>query len=237
MDLTPAYVLHQRLYRETSLLLDVFTKDHGRVSLVAKGVRNKKRSQQGLYQLYQPLLLSWMGYGELHTVNASEVAAPRYLLKENSTLCGLYLNELLVKLLPLHEPEIAVFSAYQLALDGLQAEQNNEVVLRIFEKRLLTQLGYGLSLEHEVESDNKIVENQQYCYQLDVGLLQWQQGMSGVLISGSSVLHLQQEANFDQKSLQEIKQLMRVVINHCLGGKPLQSRALFAQLQTYANKN
>jgi len=238
VDLTPGYILHHRAYRETSLLLDVFSQDHGRVSLIAKGVRNKKRSQQGQFQLYQPLLLSWLvGYGELHTVNASEVMGPRYLLKENSTLCGLYLNELLVRLLPLNEAEPDIFNAYQLALAGLQAEQDNEIVLRLFEKRLLTQLGYGLILEYEAISGDKITEHQQYYYQPDLGLLPWQQGLSHATISGRSLQHLFNEAGFDQQSLQEIKQLMRSVINHYLGGKPLQSRQLFAQLQTYANKH
>lgn len=237
MDLTPAYILHHRPYRETSLLLDVFTKDHGRVNLLAKGIRRKKRSQQGIFQLYQPLLISWLGYGDLQTVNTCEDDAPRYVLRDDATLCGLYLNELMVKLLPLKEAEPEIFSAYESALDALQSEQDNEVVLRIFEKRLLIQLGYGLSLEHEAHSGYKIVEHQQYFYQPDVGLLQWEQGMNNVSISGRSVQHLHQESGFDPKSLRETKQLMRLVINHYLGGKPLQSRALFAQLQTYANKN
>jgi len=236
VDLTSAYILHQRPYRETSVLLDVFSQAHGRVSLLAKGVRNKKRSQQGNFQLYQPLLLSWIGRGELHTVNASEVMGPRYLLKENSALCGLYLNELLVKLLPVNEPEPAIFNAYQLALEGLQAGRTNEVVLRLFEKRLLTQLGYGISLDYEAISGDKIVEHQHYYYQPDVGLLLWQQGLNRATISGRSVQHLNSESEFDEESLQEIKQLMRTVINHYLGGKPLQSRQLFAQLQTYAKQ-
>jgi len=236
VDLTPAYILHQRPYRETSLLLDVFSQNHGRVSLIAKGVRKKKRSQQGIFQLYQPLLVSWFGHGDLHTVNTSEVMGPRYLLKENATLCGLYLNELLVKLLPVNEPESTIFNAYQLALEHLQAEQNNEIVLRLFEKRLLTELGYGLSLEYEAESGDNFVEQQQYYYQPDVGLVHWQQGLNRATISGRSVQHLNRESGFDTESLKEIKQLMRTVLNHYLGGKPLQSRQLFVQLQTYANQ-
>ncbi|MBL4638584.1 MAG: DNA repair protein RecO [Proteobacteria bacterium] len=237
VDLTPAYILHHRPYRETSLLLDVFSQDHGRVSLIAKGVRNKKRSQQGLFQLYQPLLLSWFGRGELYTLNTAEASGPQYLLKANSTLCGLYLNELQVRLLPLNEPEPDIFNAYQLALAGLQAEQNNEVVLRLFEKRLLTQLGYGFSLEFEALSGDMIHEHQQYYFQPDVGLLPWQQGLNRATISGRSLQHLFNESDFDQASLLEIKQLMRSVINHYLGGKPLQSRQLFAQLQQYAAKH
>lgn len=237
VELTPAYILHRRPYRETSLLLDVFSQHHGRVSLVAKGVRSKKRSQQGIFQLYQPLLLSWFGHGELHTLNGSEVMAPRYILKDNASLCGLYLNELLLKLLPLNESESDIFNAYQLALEGLQTGQTDEIVLRLFEKRLLTQLGYGLSLDHDADHGDKIVEHQQYYYQPDQGLLCWQQGLNRDTISGRSLQHLVNESGFDRESLQEIKQLMRMVINHYLGGKPLQSRQLFAQLQTYANKH
>jgi DNA repair protein RecO (recombination protein O) len=236
VDLSPAYILHHRPYRETSLLLDVFSQQQGRVSLIAKGIRQKKRGKQGMFQLYQPLLLSWYGHGDLQNLTASEVFSPRYILKDNASLCGLYLNELLVRLLPLNEPESKVFEAYQLALAGLQEKQNNEIVLRLFEKRLLTQLGYGLVLNKEVENGREIEQDQRYYYQVDAGLVRWQQGQDNVTISGRSLQHLHNETGFDQQSLSEIKQLMRGVIHYHLDGKPLQSRQLFVQLQQYAAK-
>lgn len=226
--------MHQRSYRETSLLLDVFSEYHGRASLIAKGVRGKKRSQAGLLQLYQPLLLSWTGRSDLHTLTAAEVAAPRYKLKAESTLCGLYINELLVKLLPLSAPEPDIFNAYQRVLSGLQQAENTEIALRLFEKHLLTHLGYGLVLDREAGSGKAINEQQHYCYQADAGLTVWQYGHKGYSISGRSLQHLITEQDFDQQSLQEIKQLMRTVIHFYMGGKPLKSRQLFAELQQYS---
>jgi len=230
---TPAFVLHQRPYRETSLLLDVFSEQYGRISLVAKGVRSKKRSQSGLLQLYQPLLLSWMGRGELQTLTSAEADKPRYILQANSALCGLYVNELMVKLLPLHIPETAIFTAYQNVLFNLQNTDNVEVELRLFEKRLLVNLGYGLVLDRDVETDQLIDENHRYIYRPDAGLYRCNEDSMEPSISGRSLQHLINECDFDRQSLLEIKQLMRSVMHFYLDGKPLQSRALFAQLQQY----
>lgn len=228
-------MLHHRAYRETSLLLDIFSLHHGRVNVIAKGVRKNKRNQSGLFQLYQPLLLSWFGYGELKTLSASESASASYQLTADSSLCGLYVNELMVRLLPINEPESDVFSAYEQVLARLQQGDNNELALRLFEKKLLTHLGYGLTLNSDV-SGQAIELDQHYYYQLDTGLIRWQQGINQTTISGRSLQHLLQESDFDHQSLQEIKQLMRTVINYHLGGKPLQSRALFVQLHRYAGK-
>ena len=234
-ELTPAFVLHQRPYRETSLLLDIFSEQYGRVSLVAKGVRSKKRSQTGILQLYQPLLLSWTGRGELQTLTAAEVDKPRYILQANSALCGLYINELMVKLLPLNLPESELFTAYQNVLSGLQNEENTEIQLRLFEKHLLSCLGYGLVIDRDVETQQLINEQSHYLYRPDSGLYRYNEGMNEPSISGRSLQHLMNECDFDKQSLSEIKQLMRSVIHFYLDGKPLQSRALFAQLQQYAN--
>jgi len=215
-------------------LLDVFSYQHGRASLIAKGVRKKKSSQAGLLQLYQPLLLSWTGRSELHTLTAVETEAPRYMLQGEATLCGLYINELMVKLLPLHAAEPELFTAYQLALSGLQQADNNEIVLRLFEKRLLMHLGYGLVLDRDSETGQEIDPQQQYYYQADAGLMSWQKDKNQPAISGRSLQHLIMERDFDQQSLFEIKQLMRSVIHFYLGGKSLQSRELFSQLHKYS---
>ena len=109
VDFSPAFILHQRVFRESSLLLDIVSRDYGRISLVAKGVRKQKRSQAGLLQIYQPLLLSWQGRRDLQTLTAVESNGPAYLLRGESALCGLYINELMMKLLPLGEPEANLY--------------------------------------------------------------------------------------------------------------------------------
>lgn len=224
----PAFVLHQRPYRETSLLLDVLTQDHGRINLIAKGVKQKKRSQAGLIQQYQPLLLSWtQGTSSLYTMTAVEAGGPPYKLMGESSLCGLYINELMVKLLPIAEADKAIYQAYVQAIEGLQQAAVNEITLRVFEKQLLAHLGYGLALSHEVESGEAIQADRDYYYRAESGLFYWQPGSKYHRISGRSLQHLNNERGFDETSLLEIKQLMRGVIQFYLAGRPLQSRELF----------
>jgi len=230
VDFSPAFILHQRVFRESSFLLDIFSRDHGRISLVAKGVRKQKRSQAGLLQIYQPLLLSWQGRRDLQTLTAAETNGPAYLLRAESALCGLYINELMMKLLPLGESESNLYMDYQKALFGLQEALQNEITLRLFEKQLLSHLGYGLVLDQDVETGEPIDEEKDYYYVADEGLYRWQSGQERNRISGRSLQHLVKEQDFDEKSLNEIKQLMRMVIHFYLGDKPLRSRELFSQL-------
>ena len=230
VDFSPAFILHQRVFRESSFLLDIFSRDHGRISLVAKGVRKQKRSQAGLLQIYQPLLLSWQGRRDLQTLTAVEPNGPAYLLRAESALCGLYINELMMKLLPLGESESNLYIDYQKALFGLQEALQNEITLRLFEKQLLSHLGYGLVLDQDVETGEPIDEGKDYYYVADEGLYRWQSGQKRNRISGLSLQHLVTEQDFDEKSLNEIKQLMRMVIHFYLGDKALRSRELFSQL-------
>ena len=235
-ELTPAYILHQRPFRETSVILDVFSEHYGRVSVLARGARQTKKRYLNPYQLFQPLLLSWRGRSELQTVTQVEVAAPAVLLRGNAALCGLYLNELLVRLVPSHEPEPSLFDSYQQTLQQLvQQPDSFEVSLRLFEKQLLVELGYGLQLEVETENSRPIETHLRYSYHFDRGLVLNLDNTDKNTISGRSIQHLQQETGFDAQSLQEIKQLMRTVINYYLGGRPLQSRTLFAQMKQYSN--
>ena len=215
----------------------MFSEQYGRVSLVAKGLNQKRGNKAGLLQLYQPLLLSWFGHGDLFTLTAVEALSARYILQADAALCGLYINELVVRLLGSHVAEPDVFIAYQRALLGLHQQDNTEIILRIFEKNLLGHLGYGLVLESESESGQLIEDQRQYYYQADVGLIHWQEGIRLPMISGRSLRHLITESDFDQQSLQEIKRVMRTVIYFYLGGKPLQSRQLFIDLQQYASNN
>jgi len=237
VELTPAFVLHQRPYRENSALLDVFSEQYGRVSIVAKGLNQKRGNKAGLLQLYQPLLLSWFGHGDLFTLTAVEALSARYILQADAALCGLYINELIVRLLGPHVAEPDVFIAYRRALLGLHQEDNTEIILRLFEKNLLGHLGYGLVLDSESENGQLIEDQRQYYYQADVGLIHWQEGVRLPMVSGRSLRHLITESDFDQQSLQEIKRVMRTVIYFYLGGKPLQSRQLFIDLQQYASNN
>lgn len=232
MEFTQAFVLHQRPYRETSLLLDVFTADYGRLSLVARGMRHNARRQNRPVQLFQPFWVNWFGKGDLLTVNKIEITSAPFWLQGQAILCGLYINELVVRLLVRHHPEPLVFDAYLQILTDLQQAGQPEQALRIFEKRLLEALGYGLDLQHDQQGES-IMEHHYYRYQPDRGLLSCAENHPERIISGSSLLQLQQEQLTHPSSLNEAKQLMRLVINYYLDGKPLKSRQLFAEMQRY----
>ena len=231
VDFTPGFILHRRAFKESSQIIDVLSRDHGRISLVAKGSKYNKKGQAGLLQAYQPLLLSWIGKTELCTLTAVESAGPAFLLQSQSALCGLYINELMVKLLPQSEADPALFDIYQQALFGLQEANNNEVTLRLFEKRLITELGYGLALDYEYDTGEAVQVERDYYYLADTGLYRWDQDQPYPKISGRSIQILSKEQAFDGQSLIEIKQLMRRVIHFYLAGNPLQSRSLFQSYQ------
>lgn len=231
MEFSSAFVLHQRPYREHSLLVDVFTETQGRISLLAKGVRSQRKRQQRFPQLFQPFLLNWIGYSDLVNLKQFEVDRPAYLMRGNASLCGLYLNELLVKLLPIHEAEVAIYHAYELALQRLASGSQHEVSLRLFEKQLLLHLGYGLELDTDARTGVKLDDERQYVYRLETGPWSDEERSGQATISGRSLRHLREESGFDQQSLGEIKRLMRSAIDYYLGGRPLQSRSLFAQMK------
>lgn len=230
VTLCPSFILHQRPYCESSLLLDVFTLQYGRISIIAKGVKGKKKSSAGLLQLFQPLLLSWAGSGELYSLRGAEAEGAAYILNGEATLCGLYINELIVKLTPAGEENQMIFSAYRETLANLEGAENNELALRLFEKHFLSHLGYGLTLDHDVETGQPVEAQQHYYYLADSGLHRSKTANKQQTISGRSLQHLIAESGFDQESLNEIKQLMRSVIHFYLGGNTLQTRKLFMQM-------
>lgn len=230
MELTSAFVLHHRPFRETSLLVDALTRDYGRISLVARGMRQPRKRQANVLQLFQPLWLSWYGYGELLTLGQAETADSAFRLVGKASLCGLYMNELLVRLLPIQEAEPAIYDAYETALHDLQQGEPEQVVLRLFEKRLLTHIGYGLVLTHEADSQTLIEDDVNYHYLPDSGPKKQLNSGKTPSIKGRSLRHLHEETGFDDASLKEIKTMMRTVINFYLGGRPLHSRQLFAGL-------
>lgn len=231
-DLSPAFVLHQRAFRESSLLLDVFTQQQGRIRLVAKGIRQSRRRGQRGCQLFQPLLMSWRGRSELPTMTTFERAGPAFTLQGHASLCGLYLNELLVRLLPAAEPETTIFATYQQALAGLQQGDNNEQVLRSFEKHLLQSLGYGLNLETEVTNHQPVTAALYYFYRQGQGLIPCEASRQDAIL-GDSLLRFAADQPLSGLALKQIKRLTREVIDELLEGRPLQSRQLFRQMQHY----
>jgi len=233
VELTPAFVLHQRPYQESSLLIDIVTAQYGRRKLVARGVRKNKRHGSNPLQLFQPLWLNWFGNGELQTLQKVETNEAAFRLTGHAALCGLYVNELLYRFLHLHDAEPTLFTLYQQVLAELESNDQPEITLRIFEKHLLDTLGYGLNL-HEDSAGKAIRPEAYYRYLPEQGLVLSASLPDAQLIAGKSVLQFETGAELDAPSLKQIKRLMRSVINYHLDGKPLKSRQLFAEMQRYA---
>ncbi len=232
-QLQSAYILHQRAYRDTSLLLEVFTREHGRVGLVARGARAPRSRIRGLLQPFQPLLLSWSGRGELGTLAGVEPAfdndgsVPR--LSGTSLYSGFYLNELLMRLLQRHDPHPELFVAYGEALRTLPETLQRS--LRLFEKQLLESLGYGLLLDHEADSGAPVSASADYIYALESGPVRSHAGAtSGLRVSGRSLLSLAADDLSDAQSLSDSKRLMRAALDLYLGGRELKTRGMFAAM-------
>ena len=228
IDLEPALVLHARPWRESSLLVEAFSRGHGRLGLIARGARRPKSRMRGLLQPFIPLLLSWRGRGELATLTSAETEGRLTPLTGSTAIVGLYLNELLLRFLHRHDPEPALFDHYLAALDGIAREDDPEPILRIFEKRLLEAAGYALELKRETHSGAAIEPEGRYRYTTDSGPERWSGGASpGVCVSGATLLALAREEIAGRRALKEAKHLMRSIIDEHCGGRALASRKLW----------
>ncbi len=226
ISLQSAYVLHTRAYRESSLLADVLTRDAGRLTVVARGVQGRRSRYRGLLQPFKHLRLSCQGRGELHTLTGLEETGAMSLPAGRALYCGLYLNELIMRLLHRHDPHPGLFDAYQTALSQLGRLEALPRALRLFEKRLLRELGYGLLLDREAESGRKIEPELVYDYNVEAGPVRSAVQDARIPIRGASLLSLENDQLRDATSLNECRHLMRQVLQYYLGDRPLKSREL-----------
>lgn len=225
-QLHPAFILHRRSYSNSSLLLELFTPDAGRFAAIAKGVRSRHGGATSLLQAFNPLLIAWSGRGEVKTLTSYEANGPAITLEGRALYCGFYLNELIMRLLERSDPHAPLFDYYRQALHGLAGDDELETVLRRFELNLLEELGYGLVLEHEAEQGSPIEPDGMYHYELERGPVAARQG-SRDGIRGSTLLALKQQSTLDEEGQREARRLMRRVLTHYLGERPLKSRELF----------
>ena len=224
-ELQPAFVLHRRPYSNTSLLLEVFLLHEGRLPLLAKGVTSGRALGAALLQPFVPLLVSRSGRGEVRTLGRFEAAGPPMPLRGQQLYCGFYVNELMIRLVQREEPHPALFAAYQETLRRLVEESDPEPSLRRFEVGLLADLGYGLLFEHEADTEAGIDPVRRYDYLIESGPVASAAGE----LSGSTLLKLARGEALVGDERREARRLLRRVLDHYLGGKPLKSRELFAR--------
>jgi DNA repair protein RecO (recombination protein O) len=219
VDQQPGYILHARPYRETSLLLDVFSRDHGRVGLVARGVRRERsRLPRGVLQPLQPLLLDWVARGDLGTLIAAEIASAPFALAGDTLLSAMYVNELLLRLCARNDAHPLAFAAYAQCLDRLRSMEATGWTLRRFERELLADLGYALVLERDAEGD-PILPQCEYVYDPEAGARASQAATGLPRVSGGALLALGADVLPDAAQQIQLRRLMRSVIRHHLGGE------------------
>jgi DNA repair protein RecO (recombination protein O) len=228
----PSFVLHSYPYRETSLVLDVFSRDHGRVALVAKGAKRPHSALRGVLQTFQPLGLSWTGKGEVRTLTQAEWVGGMLPLAGDALLCGFYVNELLVKFCAREDAHPALFNHYVLTLSRLAHGEPALHALRSFERVLLRETGYAMALNKTI-TRQPVLADQKYVFDPERGVrdasddvpTQWP------VIAGQTLLDMEKDEYSRPQTAAQSKTLMRFLLNVYLGGTPLATRQILIDLQ------
>jgi DNA repair protein RecO (recombination protein O) len=235
VELQPAYVLHHRPYRDTSRILELFTRDFGRVSVFARGARGGRNKSGSLMPVLQPfnrVLVSWSGRGEAGQLTAAEFDGAFAIMPPDQLVNGYYLNELLLKLFARHDSHADVFALYAATIDALKHSTEPLRALRIFEKRLLDALGYGLVLDVEAATQEAIEPTRVYHYRLEQGAVRALDVAEGSLVfQGSSLLSLAREELTAPAALADARRLLRAALERCLDGRELKSRQVLLALR------
>lgn len=235
VQLQPAFVLHHRPYRDTSRILELFTRDHGRVSVFARGARAGRKAGASLTSMLQPfnrLLVSWSGRGEAGQLTGAEFDGPMSVLPPDRSVSGFYLNELLLKLFARHDSHPDVFDLYAQTIEALKLASDALPALRTFEKRLLDAIGYGLLLERDVVTGIEIEADAAYHYRLEQGAMRVNAvAEGGVIYSGSTLLALAREDFSNAATRADARRLLRAALDRCLEGRELKSRQVMMALR------
>ncbi len=233
----PSYILHTRPYRETSLLIDLFSQHHGRCRVLAKGVRSRKSGRRGILMPFKPILVSWSGKGALPVLTAAESTAHLADMRGIYLHAGLYANELLLKLLAPFDPHPDLYGAYGLAIHRLASGGHPGEILRIFEKQLLGEIGYGLILNCDVDTGEEIDPAVEYRYVPESGpVISTQSVPSSLGIRGATLRDLDRESLPSSRSRSEARSLIRDLIERQLGDRALRSRRVFHQMVHYSHQ-
>jgi DNA repair protein RecO (recombination protein O) len=223
-----AYVLHTYAYKETSLIVEAFARRHGRVALLARGARRPRSAMRGVLLAFHPLRLGWSGSAELANLMQAEWAGALRPLAGRGLMCGFYLNELILRLLPREDAHEELFDAYEEAIGRLSAQEPYPAVLRSFEKRLLAELGYAPLFDRDALSGEPIEPSGSYVYEPDRGPVRSTRG--DLLISGRTLLDLAADDYSRSETRDEARYLMRALIGQRLHGQTLHTRNVLLEL-------
>lgn len=226
----PGFVLHSYPYKETSLIVDMFTREYGRIGLVAKGAKRPHSKLRGVLQTFQPLSASWSGRAELRTLIDAEWVGGMLPLERTALLCGFYLNELLVKLTARDDPHPALFDQYVATLNQLAHGEPAQIVLRKFERALLKETGVAADLSRCAGSHDPIEPGVEYVVDPERGPRVARASDTWPAVDGQTLLDMERDDYADPLTQAQGKQLMRFLLAHQLGGAPLNTRQILIDL-------
>jgi len=226
----PAYILHRRPFRDSSQILDVLTRDYGKIAAVARGSRGSKSRLAGVLRPFLPLRVSWVAKSELGTLTGAEPDGPPSGLKGDALLSAYYVNELLLHFLHRHDPQPEIFELYSQTIPGLCGTEDVAARLRNFELELLILLGYAVTLGHVAGTNDDINPASNYDYRVDQGPVPVERSEGPLVFAGATLLAIATRQFDDPDVLRAANRLLRAVITHHLGGKELQSRKVLREV-------
>ncbi len=226
----PGFVLHSSYYKETSLIVDLFTREHGRIALVAKGAKRPHSRLRGVLQTFQPLSVGWSGKSELRTLTAAEWVGGLAPLEKSALLCGFYLNELLLKLLAREDPHPALYDHYATTLHELSQTSSIPIALRKFELTLLKETGVGGDLSTCITTGRVVEHEVEYVVDPERGPRPARASDAWPRVSGKTLLDMSAEHYADAATQMQSKFLMRFLLAHHLGGAQVKTRQILIDL-------
>ena len=227
----PGFVLHSYPYKETSLLIDVFSRDHGRVMLVAKGAKRPHSQLRSALQTFQPLSMNWSGKSEIRILSGAEWVGGMLPLEKSALLCGFYLNELIVKFLLRDEPNPNLFDQYVSTLNQLAHNEPVQIVLRKFELGLLRASGLVGDITHCIVTKKKVIGDIVYVLDPEQGTRQAHATEKIPQVFGQTLLDMEIGDYSNTVTQTQSKMLMRFLLAHHLHGIPLNTRQILIDLQ------
>ena len=226
----PGYILHHRPFRDSSQILTVVTRDHGKVDVVARGSRAARSKLAGVLRPFLPLRVSWVSKSDLGTLTGAEAAGAPAGMTGDALLSGYYVNELLMHFLHRHDPQTEIFTLYERTLHGLVQAKSIAANLRSFEMELLGLLGYGVNLAEDADSLQALEADKCYEFRADRGVLETQRSGGAMIFRGATLTAIAAQQFESADVLRAANRLLREVIAFHLGGKELKSRKVLIEL-------
>lgn len=226
----PGYILHHRPFRDSSQILDIVTRDHGKIAVVARGSRGHRSRLAGVLRPFLPLKVSWVAKTDLGTLTGAEANGPPVGMVGDAIFSAYYVNELLLHFLHRYDPQPEIFLLYEEVIKALVNTDNVAASLRSFELEFLSLLGYAVNLDHEFASLDSLDDERHYEYRMEQGPVPVERS-EGALVFKGAVLKGIAEQRFDEADiLRAANRLLREIISFHLGGKELKSRKVLMEL-------